>query len=111
VSSGDIVIIERDGTMRAIVDDVGDLFDGARSVTVRRASHVVPVGRVRGIVYRAIRSVISDHGRMAGWTRCWSGPWLVDLSLVGGPSVLGVYATRRVALDAERAWLVEKGWA
>ena len=72
------VLLIRDGRLVVIHDDGLPLKELGR-VAIRRASHVEP----------------TDD---AGWT--------ADLSLVNGP-VLGPFESRRVALDAERDWLVD----
>lgn len=70
------LIIEKDGQVRGIYGEVIDLATlGTPAIT--RASHVEP----------------DDQGR-----------WLADLSPVGGP-VLGPFASRSEALEAEVAWL------
>jgi hypothetical protein len=70
------LLIDPKGTIATIYDELLDLAP-LGSITIRRASHVEP----------------DEQGR-----------WTVDLSPVGGP-VLGPFALRSAALDAERAWL------
>jgi hypothetical protein len=70
------LLIDSKGTIATIYDETIDLVP-LGSVTIRRASHVEP----------------DEQGR-----------WTADLSPVGGP-VLGPFALRSAALDAERAWL------
>ncbi len=68
------------GTVRAIYSETIDLHALGRNA-ITRASHVEP----------------DEHGR-----------WTADLSPVSGP-VLGPFATRSLALEAELAWL-EAHW-
>jgi hypothetical protein len=64
------------GVVRSLYDEMLDLaFLG--SLSIARASHVEPTA---------------------------DGQWTSDLSPMGGP-VLGPFALRSQALDAERAWL------
>jgi hypothetical protein len=70
------LLINPKGVIATIYDETIDLAP-LGSVTIRRASHVEP----------------DEQGR-----------WTADLSPVGGP-VLGPFALRSAALDAERTWL------
>lgn len=70
--------VESDGRCQAIYDETLDLRQIGQT-TISRASHVEPT---------------SD------------GNWTADLSPVSGP-LLGPFATRSQALDAEWAWLRE----
>ena len=74
------LVIDSRGGVRAIYDEQIDLRTLGRPVIVR-ASHVEPD---------------------------LSGQWLADLGPVGGP-VLGPFAHRSDALDAEQSWL-EANW-
>ncbi len=70
------LVINPKGSIATIYDELLDLAP-LGSLTIRRASHVEPDAR---------------------------GRWTADLAPVGGP-VLGPFALRSTALDAERAWL------
>lgn len=70
--------VRPDGTLQAIYDEAVDLQQ-IGGVSIKRASHVEPAAEN-------------------------PGQWTADLRPVGGP-VLGPFATRRAALDAEIAWL------
>ncbi len=74
------LVINSRGDVRAVYSELIDLRSLGQPVIVR-ASHVEP-----------------DP----------SGHWLADLGPVGGP-VLGPFAHRSDALDAERSWL-ETNW-
>ena len=74
------LVIDSRGGVRAVYSELIDLRTLGRPVIVR-ASHVEPAP---------------------------SGQWLADLGPVGGP-VLGPFAHRSSALDAERSWL-ETNW-
>lgn len=68
--------IDPDGALRFVYADALEPMTELGDCTIRRASHVEPVGT----------------------------QWQADLSPVGGP-ILGLYALRQQALDAEVAWL------
>lgn len=68
-----------DGTCRFIYDDaLADIAQEIGPLVIRRASHVEPTN---------------------------DGQWAADMTPVGGPSRLGPYSRREVALAAERDWL------
>ena len=70
------LVVEPTGHVRAVYDEAFDLAT-IGALSIRRASHVEP----------------DTEGR-----------WHADLAPVSGP-VLGPFAVRREALEAERAWL------
>lgn len=72
------LVIQTDGTVRAIYDEAIDLR-AIGAIDIRRASHVEP----------------TDDGR-----------WTADLTPVQGP-VLGPFVLRTEALTAEVRWLSE----
>ncbi len=74
------LVIDSRGGVRAVYGELIDLRALGRPA-IARASHVEP----------------DDQGR-----------WLADMGLVNGP-VLGPFAHRSEALEAERAWL-EANW-
>jgi hypothetical protein len=74
------LVIEPAGTIRCVYGETIDL-PALGLLTIRRGSHVEPTE---------------------------GGQWLADLSPTGGP-VLGPFATRSQALQAELAWL-ESHW-
>jgi hypothetical protein len=70
------LVVEPTGRFRAVYDEALDLAT-IGTLSIRRASHVEPDAK---------------------------GRWHADLSPVSGP-VLGPFALRSEALEAERAWL------
>ncbi len=86
MSKGDewVLAIEPTGRIRSLYDDaLREVFAALGRVTVSRAGHVEPV---------------TAGGETIGWQ--------ADLSPVGGP-VLGPFATRQAALDAEQTWVTQ----
>ncbi len=74
------IIITLTGSIRCVYDEAIDLVALGRP-EIRRGSHVEP----------------DEQGR-----------WIADMGVVDGP-VLGPFALRSEALEAERAWL-EQHW-
>ena len=74
------IVISRSGTIRCLYGEELDLA-ALGPLNIGRGSHVEPTA---------------------------DGRWTADLSPVNGP-VLGPFANRSQALDAERAWL-EQNW-
>lgn len=69
-------------------------------VTVQRASHIEPCRLGRRILFRLLRRLFGEDGRVGEWTRRWHCDWRVDLRPVGGP-IRGPFFSRRDALHYE----------
>ena len=101
-----IITIARDGSARAICRDPRDVASIGTGRS-RRASHVLPRSLPLRLAFRAIRLALGDWGSAAVWTRSWRCLWTVDLDPSEGP-VLGPFASRAEAIDAEVEWLAER---
>ncbi len=100
-----MITINEDGT----VDTLDGQFDlGGRQVARRRASHIVPARSTKRLVFRLLRAVCGDTGKVAAWTRSWECEWTVDLTPSSGPVVSGFYS-RAAAIAYEVGWLERNG--
>lgn len=97
------IFVRPDGTVKHIsVDEFSTNFLG--TATRRRASNVEPIHRGLRAIFYIIRSITSDNGWIAAWTRKWPCQWQANLYLSGGP-VLGPFRNREDAIWAEIRWL------
>jgi hypothetical protein len=103
------VTVLPDGQLRFVVTKEARILGGLGRMTTRRASHVVPQNHLLRVLFRLLRSCVSDDSRCAGWTRRWHCRWLADLRISGGP-VLGPYAIRQQAIVQEVDWLHTHGF-
>lgn len=86
-----LLAVRPDGAVRAVYDDrLASVLTALGRPAVIRASHVEPV-----------HEPIVEDGSADGAIGI---RWQADLSPVGGP-VLGPFASRQAALEAERAWI------
>jgi hypothetical protein len=98
-----VISIDGEGTATYLVNQYTEkLFPEAQQP--RRASHVVPMGRWSRFLFQALRGAFGEDGRVSEWTRTWAGPWKIDMSPVGGPTVSGFF-DRAVAIEYEINWL------
>jgi len=76
------------------------LTDGFGPVITRRASHVLPVAPLKRLVFRIIRALVGERGRIAEWQRTWRGPWQVTWA--NAPHrVVFVNPSRRACIEWE----------
>lgn len=90
-----------DGTISFIGDLPLDI-DGT-VIGKRRLSHIWPVHPVKRLAFRLVRWFVGDTGRVATWTRRWSGPWQVRL-IEHGNIVAFTHSNRRECVRWEHAW-------
>ena len=102
---------DKDKRRRELFGLLGDLPDRAAEISAkpvgqeRRGGYVLPASPSKRAAFRLLRRVFGDRGRVAAWTRTWSGPWLVQMSPTG--DVLGPFANRDAAVRAEVRYLEE----
>lgn len=60
---------------------------------VERVSHIVPKNIILRMVFRLIRKLFGDKGKMADWTRKWNVEWIV---------IFGPFTERKEAIIFER---------
>ena len=82
-----------------------EVFLSIGKTITRRASHVLPNSFLPRILFRIIRTCVSDQSRFAEWTRNWRVLWRVDASPVGGEILEGRWANRAAAIEAEVEYL------
>jgi len=92
--------IRPDGSVQFIDPAAGQFVEG--NVSKRRASHVLPAGRVRCAAFILLRWCFGETGAVSDWTRGWKGSWVVQI--VDGPHA-GPFAKRQAAIDWEVDWI------
>jgi len=104
-----IVHVTPNGDLRFVTNPELQTLTALGPTTRQRASRIVPQNVFLRVLFRVLRSCVSDASGCAGWTRRWRCPWLADLRLSGGP-ILGPFPIRQQALAAEVDWLTEHGF-
>ena len=97
---GIVLSLKPDGAVQYIDPAASQLVTG--NVTKHRASHVLPVGRIRRAAFILLRWCFGETGAVAEWTRGWKCRWLVQI--VDGPTA-GPFDARQAAIDWEVDWI------
>ncbi len=90
------ITLEPDGR----VSFIGDLpIELPLADTVRRrVSTIQPAHKRKRIAFLLLRTVFGEAGRVAAFTRTWSGPWRVTILATGETAV---FLDRQAAVDWE----------
>lgn len=64
----------------------------------RRVSTIQPVSVLKRAAFRILRRVAGDTGRIAAWTRTWTGPWRATILATGQSEV---FLDRQAAINWE----------
>ena len=91
-----------DGLVQGVGDETLELIAGTigHEVNRRRASHVLPRHPVKRLVFRILRAVFGERGRIATWCRSWNGPWQVSWAHEPHRVVFS-HSSRRVCIEWE----------
>jgi len=100
--------IEHDGSVTFLDSELTRGFNLGPSVT-RRYSAVEPDCWYLRLVFRVLRCLFGDKGRVAGLTRGWKCLWRADMRPSGSSILPERYAVRQDAIDAEIAYFNEWG--
>lgn len=73
------IYIMPDGTICAVNNDALPL-DTCGHVTTRRASHVLPCNPFKRAMFKALRALFGEHGRVADFCRNWRCRWQVSFA-------------------------------
>ena len=94
-----------DGTVRCLHEpETAGLVARLGVSHTERLTHVEPVNGLLRMLFYLIRRSVSDTSWLAAFTRTWPCKWRARV--FNGP-ILGPFALRRSAIDAEREWLME----
>ena len=93
-------IVIKSGQVCGFADEVA--IDGVRieTVTKTRVSHVWPANIALRAIFIALRAVVRDESKVAGWTRTWGCIWKV---------VIGPFSDRSEAIRFEKQKIYEQG--
>lgn len=97
------LFVQLDGTM-VTIGDIPEELAGLGIGTRRRASSIVPLDWGRRCAFLLLRLLFGERGKVAEWTRQWSGPWLCRLFETGETYV---HQSRRCCLEWEHGRLEE----
>lgn len=105
-----ITIDNETGDMVFLDTASSQAFKSLGTVTTKRASHVVPANFWKRQAFKLVRLFVQDDSASAAWCRTWRGPWIVDMSPIGGSILQGydymgswalTWDNRQDAIDAE----------
>jgi hypothetical protein len=105
------ITIDESGNMLFLdTGESADAFKELGTVTTKRASHVYPAQFWKRQAFKLVRLFVKDDSASAEWCRRWQGPWMVDMSPIGGSILRGcdymgdwvlTWDNRQDAIDAE----------
>lgn len=77
--------------MNITIDPTGEVsFIGALPIDLpltgikrTRVSHIVPVNPIKRAMFRTLRLIFGERGRVADYTRSWTGAWRATIIATG----------------------------
>ena len=98
-------IIIKNGTVAGFADELNLTGLEVQFYTKTRVSHIVPENCVKRFFFQLLRSCVSDTSWVAGWTRNWSGPWVVLIA----KKYFGPFDDRATAICFEKEEIARMG--
>ena len=100
-----------------IIDENGDLITFAEELkeiapeiyqevkhTKKRVSHILPANKLKRMIFKTLRRIFGEEGKVADWTRKWKGEWIVVID----NEVKGKFKNRQEAIEFEKKYLFER---
>ncbi len=75
--------ITTNGELQWLGDLPKDIDLPLANVRRRRLSTIVPVKPIKRAMFRILRLIFGDRGRVADYSRSWSGPWRATILATG----------------------------
>ena len=92
----------RTGQFRTFLGDLD--IPSAKEIKIERVSYILPANPVLRLMFKILREVFGDNGKIADWTRRWKCAWVVKI----GSSKWSEFKDRQKALEFERAMITAK---
>jgi len=100
------LLIRSDG--RLFVEGLTNPFVGLWPTSEpRRASWIEPHSWLLRLVFRGLRRLFGDCGKVAEWTRTWRCQWRVDFRPLGESFVVGPFRMRSEAVEYEAKFVLD----
>ena len=91
----------KNGTITGFKDEIEDIKSALNldEISTKRVSHIYPVNPFLKVVFIFLRSIFSDNGKVAEWTRNWKCFWTIYIPKRG---YYGVFKNRAEAIKVEK---------
>lgn len=76
------IIIDENGMLRCLRNDAVPMHELGK-VTTTRLSHIVPLWEPARSLFKLLRLIFGDRGKVAAWTRTWRCWWKVTIISTG----------------------------
>ena len=83
------ITIDESGDLKMLETAMAEPFKTLGTTVTKRASHVIPARFWARQFFKLIRLFVKDDSASAEWCRTWRGPWIVDMSPIGGDVLRG----------------------
>ena len=83
------ITIDESGDLKMLETAMAEPFKVLGTTVTKRASYVMPARFWARQLFKLIRLFVKDDSASAEWCRTWKGPWVVDMSPIGGDVLRG----------------------
>jgi len=93
----------KEGVVKGFKDEMPEIITKSdlkvETIETKRVSHIYPKKFFQRIVFKVLRKIFGDNGKVAEWTRNWKCEWIVYIPSVG---YFGPYKDRKKAIKVEK---------
>lgn len=98
-------IVIKNSVITGFADEVSFEGHDVENIQKQRVSHIIPKPILKSIIFKIMRSIFPEKGRVSEWTRGWSCKWLVIID----KEQFGPFVNRDDAIYFEKQKIYEQG--
>jgi len=87
------------------------IFENSNVIEKKRVSHIYPQNFILRTIFKMLRKLFGDNGKVADWTRSWKCKWQVEILPNENKSkkkIFKGFKDRKIAIDFEKNYIINQ---
>jgi hypothetical protein len=111
----EVKIIINNGKIEIFEDEfknspLKSIFENSNVIERKRVSHIYPQNFILRTVFKTLRKLFGDNGKIADWTRNWKCKWQVEIldENKSEKKIFKGFKDRKIAIDFEKNFIINQ---
>jgi len=86
------------------------IFESSNIIERKRVSHIYPQNIILRTIFKVLRKLFGDNGKIADWTRNWKCKWQVEIldENKSKKKIFKGFKDRKTAIDFEKNFIINQ---